>query len=704
MTVETFTPASIYTVAGIGPYAIGHPYTEGSIRAFVTVGGVEVALEAGDIIVTPAAAAVSGSLFLSAGAAATHAGRALRIERDTTAEQGWVGVLGEREKGLETQLDRLTYVVQELDAVDARTLRTRDPIPAFVPEPNRLVGYDGTKFVSSLTIDEIVAAAAGPRADGARFTPATFGALPRGSDGGVDQSPQVQAAMNFCGAAKVPLYFDEMYLCNGLTQVSDLTCIGDGGGIVSLAIISVTVPGFASGQHVVNASGKTNFIWDGVVFDAGNNTAFISGLRVLSLFNCTKFQVRNCNFTSNGAAVGAVRCSEYVIENNHALVQGLYAPGGIPTMQHDGIFDNWDGSHDFKIINNVIVEGNTPARYPILVTGTSSLPVVPARVYNGLISGNRIQGYNQCGIWIMGRTGGADGFIVSDNHIFGGATSTNAAIIVSEAKGVVVTGNYIKDAVSSGIRVYTEGPGGEPPFTLDQSAIVITGNVIVDANANGAADGDTGSAIMVRSDTTFAFIGGNAVVGTEHVYALYLSTFEGGSTGVSLGPNAFQSGTLGVLGFSGELPAMSGFVTTGGEARVYAAGKLRLTTDGDDLTVRAQATETQRLFVGAGRAGDGNSELRLQASVAGGEGLTLAAYAGANGVRELRSNGTGTLQIVTQDAAPIALAINGTNRFIVGADGVVQFGTRTPSADAPITGFIEVKDSGGVVRRLAVIG
>lgn len=36
--------------------------------------------------------------------------------------------------------------------------------------------------------------------------------------------------------------------------------------------------------------------------------------------------------------------------------------------------------------------------------------------------------------------------------------------------------------------------------------------------------------------------------------------------------------------------------------------------------------------------------------------------------------------------------------------GYVRFGTRTASADVAITGYIEIKDSGGTVRRLAVIG
>jgi hypothetical protein len=36
--------------------------------------------------------------------------------------------------------------------------------------------------------------------------------------------------------------------------------------------------------------------------------------------------------------------------------------------------------------------------------------------------------------------------------------------------------------------------------------------------------------------------------------------------------------------------------------------------------------------------------------------------------------------------------------------GNVRFGTRTASADAPVTGYLEIKDSGGTIRRLAIIG
>ena len=35
--------------------------------------------------------------------------------------------------------------------------------------------------------------------------------------------------------------------------------------------------------------------------------------------------------------------------------------------------------------------------------------------------------------------------------------------------------------------------------------------------------------------------------------------------------------------------------------------------------------------------------------------------------------------------------------------GDVRFGTLTANADAPITGYITIKDSGGTVRKLAII-
>jgi hypothetical protein len=36
--------------------------------------------------------------------------------------------------------------------------------------------------------------------------------------------------------------------------------------------------------------------------------------------------------------------------------------------------------------------------------------------------------------------------------------------------------------------------------------------------------------------------------------------------------------------------------------------------------------------------------------------------------------------------------------------GRLRFGTRTASADVPVTGYVEIIDAAGTVRRLAVVG
>lgn len=131
MTTEAWTIAPVYTVAGTGPYAIPHPYAAGAIQAFVTVAGARVLLSSVNYTLTPTAAAATGNLFLTPAAAATHAGRPLTIDRRTPDEQGWVGLQGEREKGLEAQLDRLTQSIQEVRRDAGGAVRIRGELRSF---------------------------------------------------------------------------------------------------------------------------------------------------------------------------------------------------------------------------------------------------------------------------------------------------------------------------------------------------------------------------------------------------------------------------------------------------------------------------------------------------------------------------------------------------------------------------------------------
>ena len=117
MTTENFTPAPTYTVGGTGPYAITHSYKEGSdIVVEIWVGTVKtVLIKDTDFTVVPdvGGSTTTGDVTLSATAATTYAGASLAVRRATDTAQGWMGVVGPREAGLEVQLDRTVMALQD---------------------------------------------------------------------------------------------------------------------------------------------------------------------------------------------------------------------------------------------------------------------------------------------------------------------------------------------------------------------------------------------------------------------------------------------------------------------------------------------------------------------------------------------------------------------------------------------------------------
>ncbi|WP_226783197.1 hypothetical protein, partial [Oceaniglobus trochenteri] len=113
MTVETFVATPLYTISSLGPYAIPHEYaSETEFRVSVLLGTSRQELTGWSV--TPSGPAAAGDLYLSLTDAAVHAGRQLVIERATRVEQGWEGLLGNREKGLERQVDRNVMAIQDL--------------------------------------------------------------------------------------------------------------------------------------------------------------------------------------------------------------------------------------------------------------------------------------------------------------------------------------------------------------------------------------------------------------------------------------------------------------------------------------------------------------------------------------------------------------------------------------------------------------
>lgn len=160
MTIDAFTRAAVFTVQGIGPYEIPHPYASGAVLVSIIIDGAPVLLPGADYSVTPETSDARGNVYLSGAAAALHAGRALWIDRATPAVQIWEARTGEREVGLEAQLDRLTMAVQEIDAMARAAVRGRTAVEPFAPSPGCaiLVRADGAGFENGPLASDIAAA------------------------------------------------------------------------------------------------------------------------------------------------------------------------------------------------------------------------------------------------------------------------------------------------------------------------------------------------------------------------------------------------------------------------------------------------------------------------------------------------------------------------------------------------------------------
>lgn len=115
MTAQLLNPATTsYTISGIGPYTIDHAYDDEADITIIAIGndGTVTVVPASDYTISPTAPAVAGDVTLSVGAASQHNGKTMMIERVTSLEQGWAGTTA-REDGLEAQLDRMTFAIQE---------------------------------------------------------------------------------------------------------------------------------------------------------------------------------------------------------------------------------------------------------------------------------------------------------------------------------------------------------------------------------------------------------------------------------------------------------------------------------------------------------------------------------------------------------------------------------------------------------------
>lgn len=136
MTTEVFTPAAQYTIAGTGPYTVPHPYNwrNDLVVDVLYQGAMYRQVRGTHYSVSPDSSETTGSITLSSGRAEAYAGGTLIITRSTVIEQGWAGMAGPREKGLERQLDRLARAVQDNRAQADRYKAAFDALAAQIAD------------------------------------------------------------------------------------------------------------------------------------------------------------------------------------------------------------------------------------------------------------------------------------------------------------------------------------------------------------------------------------------------------------------------------------------------------------------------------------------------------------------------------------------------------------------------------------------
>ena len=327
-------------------------------------------------------------------------------------------------------------------------------------------------------------------------------------------------------------------------------------------------------------------------------------------------------------------------------------------------------------------------------------------------------------------TSGGTGYTVGDVLTFVGGTASVVitATVTTVSSGVITAVTYssggaysvipsnpisVTGGTGSGATFTVTSWGVSSPFTItnagsgyvEQPTVTFSGG----GGSGAAAYATVGSGSVIRSlgqtgTSSLSFFTPSGEVlrlrdtGSTGTYVMVNTTASGanlvaqGATNASFGFNsngtsAIQFGTNGNTGNTqmqvAHTASAVNFVQVTGAATGLGP---TISTQGSDANVGMAFRSKGSGFISFGQDSTNQFEIIRTASA----------------VNRLRVTGS------TAGNAPI-MASEGTDTNIDLAltpkgTGLVRFGTRTASADAAITGYIEIRDSGGTIRRLAVIG
>jgi len=336
----------------------------------------------------------------------------------------------------------------------------------------------------------------------------SYGAV---GDGVTDDTAAIQAALDAGAGGQVCVPPGTYLTTDALSIPSNTWFCGAGqGSIIKSNSLVNGGTGYSMRQaDVRSVSGVriTDLVWDN-----SGITVWPAGLRCILAVSATNLRIERCYFKTSGAATACLDCSYYWIVDNDVDI--ISTDGN---NHHDGIIDQWDGSHNFTIRGNRI-RGNTIGLYGILVTGTDSSDVA-APVYTFNIVGNEVSGCTGVGIWVMGRSGTAYDFHVENNTVLN--ISDFYGIAITDSLEFNVNSNIVKTTYLTGIRLYNESVSYG---TTACQYGTVANNIIIDANTGASTSSDFGSAISITNASLRIGVFNNIVKGTTHRYAVSLGS------------------------------------------------------------------------------------------------------------------------------------------------------------------------------------
>jgi len=348
-------------------------------------------------------------------------------------------------------------------------------------------------------------------------------------DGVTDDTAAIQAALTAGAGGLVYLPPGTYITTDALSIPANTWFYGAGKGSVIKSLTLVN-GGTNASHRQIDIRGVAGVRVTDMTLDSSLQTGWTGGMRSIIAFQATDFRIERVHFKTNGAATACLDSSYYWILD--CDIEQISSDG---TSKHDGVIDQWYGSHHFVIRGNRI-RGNGIGRYGILVTGQDTSGS-SAPCYDFLIDGNEVSGQSQSGIWAMGRDGLVYRFQIVNNKVLD--ISAYYGLVLSEAYDFVASGNVIRNTAYAGIRAYNE-----TSYTAAADNSVIANNVVVNANTSTSVDDVAGSAITVSGLSAGLSISNNRVTGTTHRYAIYLS---GNTSNCEVDGDCLATGVSGLI-------------------------------------------------------------------------------------------------------------------------------------------------------------